>query len=159
MRHRAAALLAAVNGAPGSAATAGSDWVAAENGTGISAARFEVSDDVYPHRIMGRLPEMRVLAIRDDYGAEQRVDLRARPPGTDVLEDMAPRVLDADGDGQTDVVVVETDPTQGAQLAVYSVRRGRLAKIVTTPHIGTPIRWLAPVAVADLDGNGTTDLA
>lgn len=135
-----------------------SDWVTA-TGEGIAAARFEVPDDVYPHRIMGSLPEMRVLAVRDGMGREMWVDLRNRPPGTHVFEDIAPRVVDADGDGLNDVVVVEADPEHGAQLAIYGLRRGTLTKTAATPHIGTPFRWLAPVAVADLDGNGIIDLA
>jgi len=76
-----------------------------------------------------------------------------------VFEDVAPRVVDADGDGVPDIVVVEADLSAGAQLAVYGLRRGALAKVAATPHIGTRFRWLAPVAVADLDGDGVVDLA
>lgn len=155
MRLGAVLAAALICDAGGSAA---SDWVPAD-GPGIVAARFEAPDDVYPHRIMGRLPEMRVLAVRDAAGRELRVDLRDRPPGTHVFEDIAPRVVDADGDGRNDAVVVETDPDQGAQLAVYGLRQGTLTKTAATPPIGTPFRWLAPVAIADLDGDGRVDLA
>jgi hypothetical protein len=76
-----------------------------------------------------------------------------------VFEDIAPRVVDADGDGAADVVVVQSDPDLGAQLAVYSLRRGALVKAAATPHIGQRFRWLAPVGVADLNGDGVTDIA
>jgi hypothetical protein len=120
-------------------------------------ARYETPLDTYPHRIMGDIREKAVLVAVDGAGREYRVDLR--DTGTNVFEDIAPRLVDADGDGQSDVVVVETSIAEGAQLAVYGLRQGRLIKTAATPHIGEPFRWLAPVAIADLDGNGVTDIA
>ena len=133
---------------------------AADGGAGqIASARYEVPDDVYPHRIMGTIREKRVLAVTLSDGREVRFDLREGPEPTHVFEDIAPRVADADGDGARDVVVVETDPDLGAQLAVYALRRNGLVKAAATPHIGQRFRWLAPVGVADLDGDGVTDIA
>jgi hypothetical protein len=134
---------------------------AAADGTqsGIASARYEVPDDVYPHRIMGSIREKRVLAVTLTDGREVRVDLREGPEPDHVFEDIAPRVVDADGDGTADVVVVESDPGLGAQLAVYSLRRDTLVKSAATPHIGQRFRWLAPIAVADLNGDGVTDIA
>ncbi len=148
MRAAAAALLLAAGCA------------AADGGAGqIAAARYEAPDDVYPHRIMGSIREKRVLAVTLTDGQEVRVDLRQGPEPDHVFEDIAPRVADADGDGTPDVVVVETDPDLGAQLAVYALRRGALAKVAATPHIGQRFRWLAPVGTGDLDGDGVTDIA
>jgi hypothetical protein len=148
MRAAAAALLLAAGCA------------AADGGAGqIAAARYEVPDDVYPHRIMGSIREMRVLAVTLSDGREIRLDLRKGPEPDHVFEDIAPRVADADGDGAPDVVVVETDPALGAQLAVYALRQGALVKAAATPHIGQRFRWLAPVGVADLNGDGVTDIA
>ncbi len=158
-RRALAAALCAAAGLPACAeATDGEPWVTAP-GAGIAAARFEDRTDLYPHRIMGDIREAAVLAVRDGAGREARVDLRTAPGGPRVFEDIAPRVVDADGDGRNDVVVVEADLDLGAQLAVYSLRQGRLVKVAATPEIGTRFRWLAPVAVADLDGDGITDLA
>src|SRR6056297_3487407 len=140
---RAAALIAALGATLATAGAAGEAWVTAP-GAGISAARFEVPDDSYPHRIMGTIPERRVLAVRDAAGREMRLDLRDGPDPDHVFEDIAPRVVDADGDGQNDVVLVESSPRHGAQLAVYTLRRGDLVKSAATPHIGTRFRWLAP---------------
>jgi hypothetical protein len=148
MRAAAAALLLAA----GCAAADG-------DGGQIAAARYEVPDDVYPHRIMGSIREKRVLAVWLSDGREVRLDLREGPEPDHVFEDIAPRVVDADGDGTPDVVAVETDPDLGAQLAVYALRRGELVKAAATPHIGQRFRWLAPVGVADLNGDGVTDIA
>jgi hypothetical protein len=148
MRLAAAALLLAAGCAPADSA--------AER---IAAARYEVPDDVYPHRIMGSIREMRVLAVTLSDGRVLRVDLRDGPAPDHVFEDIAPRVADADGDGAPDVITVETDPDQGAQLAIYALRGGALVKAAATPHIGQRFRWLAPVGVADLNGDGRPDIA
>ncbi|WP_425091880.1 FG-GAP repeat domain-containing protein [Tropicimonas sp. S265A] len=125
----------------------------------VATARLAVDLDIYPHRIMGEIREKAVLIATDDAGREYRVDLRDAGPGHPVFEDIAPRVVDADGDGKRDIVVVESSQTEGGQLAIYGLRNNALTKIAATPHIGTRFRWLAPIAIADLDGNGAVDLA
>jgi hypothetical protein len=122
-------------------------------------AWFGTPTDIYPHRIMGEIPERLVLHARDSAGRRYDVDLRDTGPDHNVFEDIAPRLADADGDGQVDLIVVESSQSEGAQLAVYGLRQGRLRKVAATPHIGTRFRWLAPVAIADLDGDGRIDLA
>lgn len=154
----AAALIAALVATLATAGAADEAWVTAP-AAGIAAAQLKVPGDSYPHRIMGTIPERHVLAVRDATGREVRLDLRDGPDPDHVFEDIAPRVVDADGDGQNDVVLVESSPRQGAQLAVYTLRQGRLVKSAATPHIGTRFRWLAPAAIADLNGDGITDLA
>ncbi|MEM1129983.1 MAG: VCBS repeat-containing protein [Pseudomonadota bacterium] len=123
------------------------------------AAWLEDPTDIYPHDVLGDVPEHLVLAARDADGTEYRRDLRDVIGPPSVFEDIAPRLVDATGDGRADIVVVESALDAGAQLSVYTLRSGELVKVAATPHIGTPFRWLAPVAVADLDGNGVIDLA
>lgn len=76
-----------------------------------------------------------------------------------VFEDVAPRAVDLDGDGQAEIIVVESHRLKGAQLAVYGVRDERLVKLAATPHIGTRNRWLAPIGAGDLDGDGYVEIA
>lgn len=76
-------------------------------------------------------------------------------PRTSVFEDVHPRLTDLDGDGAPEVITVESDQRLGARLAVW----GSDGRIVATPYIGTRFRWLAPVGAADLDGDGSIELA
>ena len=57
-----------------------------------------------------------------------------------------------------EVVVVESSTAGGAALAVYELERGELVK-TATPEIGRRNRWLAPVGIADFDGDGATEIA
>lgn len=65
------------------------------------------------------------------------------------------RLADVTGDGLPEVVVVETDLSLGASLAVY----GPSGKIAATDFIGQTNRWFAPAGIADFDGDGRVDLA
>ena len=133
--------------------------VATAGGRGIVEAYFAEDADVYPHRVLGGIREKLALSARDHEGRFHSVRLYTSANRNNVFEDIAPRLADVTGDGRNEIVVVETDPQSGASLAVYGLRHGRLVKIAATPHIGTPFRWLAPAAIADLNGDGATDIA
>jgi hypothetical protein len=76
-----------------------------------------------------------------------------------VFEDIRPRLVDLDGDGAFEIIVIETHIAKGAQLAVYAVEDARLVKRTTTPFIGRTHRWLAPLGAGDLDGDGQVEIA
>jgi hypothetical protein len=60
-----------------------------------------------------------------------------------------------DFDGAPEVVVIESDASLGARLAIYDAE----GFVTATPFIGTRFRWLAPLGAADLDGDGRMELA
>jgi len=117
----------------------------------ITAARYTEPTTRYAHAVLGDDVEYGALELTLS-GTTTRTVIRL--PVERVFEDTEPRVVDVDGDGAPEVVVVEAHRDFGARLAVYTAT-GLLA---ATPYIGTPNRWLAPVAIADLDGDGTVEL-
>lgn len=116
----------------------------------IASADYTDPTDRYAHGILGDAIEWGTLAMTTDNGIR-----RFTLPDDRVFEDVAPRLADVDGDGAPEVIVVETLSSAGAQLAIYDAT----GKIAATPHIGQTNRWLAPVGVADLDGDGTIEIA
>lgn len=78
-----------------------------------------------------------------------------------VFEDIAPRLMDVTGDGQPEIITVQSHQRLGAQLAIYRVPEaaGALELLATTPFIGRSNRWLAPVGAADMDGDGHVEIA
>ncbi|KIN71736.1 FG-GAP repeat domain-containing protein [Sulfitobacter guttiformis] len=124
---------------------------AGDDGT-IVSARYTEPTTRYAHGILGDAIEHGALELELAGAASRRV---LRLPMTRVFEDTEPRVVDVDGDGRAEVVVVEAHQDQGARLAIYNAS----GLVAATPYIGTRNRWLAPVAVADMDGDGAVEIA
>lgn len=124
----------------------------------ITRAWYDKDTDIYGHRIMGDISEHLRLNAELSDGTVLHLDLGADGAPSHVFEDMEPRLADMNGDGVTDLVVIETDVTAGAALAIYTQKNGKLAKLAETPHIGTPNRWLAPIGVGDFNDDGKMDV-
>lgn len=118
----------------------------------IVSARYVEPTTRYAHGILGDAIEHGALELTLE-GASVRTIIRL--PEERVFEDTEPRVVDVDGDGRAEVVVVESHQNQGARLAIYNAS----GLVAATPYIGTRNRWLSPVAVADMDGDGAVELA
>ncbi|SFR52910.1 FG-GAP repeat domain-containing protein [Litoreibacter janthinus] len=120
----------------------------------IVEARYTDPTTRYAHGILGDAIEWGTLElVVEDWAHKTKVLIDL--PEDRVFEDVAPRLADVDGDGTPEVVVVETQVDTGAQLAIYD----ETGKITATPHIGRSNRWLSPVGIADLDGDGFVELA
>lgn len=123
---------------------------AAQAAEGVVSAAYGDETTRYAHGVLGDAIEYGSLTIVTDRGRRLRIVL----PEHSVFEDLAPRVVDLDGDGAAEVVVVESHRDLGGQLAVY----GPEGKIAATPHIGRTNRWLAPIGAADFDGDGAVEI-
>ncbi|MGV6839214.1 MAG: hypothetical protein ACWA40_03370 [Planktomarina sp.] len=126
---------------------------------------FEAPTARYGHGVLGDAIEWGALTVLMQ-GSAQHGPYMMRTytlPQTRVFEDIAPRVIDLDGDGILEIIVVESHVDTGAQLAIYRYDAGQddLVKVTATPHIGRTNRWLAPIGIgaAELTGGGNLELA
>ncbi len=114
----------------------------------------------YAHGVLGDDVEAGGLAIYNTAGRRVTFEL----PEREVFEDRMARLVDLDGNDQTDeIVVVRTHVRKGASLAVFAHRGEgegeRLEMLAGTPFIGRANRWLNPAAAGDFDGDGRREIA
>jgi len=154
MRRAANLLLAVLTATVLAAGTAG-----ATPPDVIVAAEYVAPTDRYDHGVLGDKIEWGALKLTVDrcHGCDNtaRRNVTIKLPETRVFEDVAPRIVELDGDNAPEVLVVESDVAKGARLAVYDLS----GLVAATPFIGRPYRWLAPVGAADFDGDGTVEIA
>ena len=128
-------------------ALAGAGWA-----QDVQRAWYDGPTTRYPHGVLGDAIEHGDLVMQTADGRQLRVTLQ----DTRVFEDTEPRLFDVDGDGDREVIVVESDANLGARLAIY----GANGLVAANDFIGQTNRWLAPAGVgaADIDGDGRVEL-
>ncbi len=94
------------------------------------------------------------IAARDRAGRVHRLEL----PLDRGVEDVEPRLADLDGDGRDEIVVSMTREGEGASLAVVTLRQDGLAILAESEPAPGGV-WRDPVAIADLDGDGSWEIA
>lgn len=109
----------------------------------------------YAHGVLGDAIEGGSLIAIDDAGRRLELVL----PERFVFEDMTPRLADLDGDGRNEIVTIRTSLSEGAAVAVYALRRGRLVEHAAIAPIGIPNRWLSIAGIADFTGDGRREIA
>ena len=130
--------------------------VASAEGLGIVRAVLSCATDRYAHGVLGDAIEAGCLVVEDDLGAVHQHLL----PDHQVFEDLTPRLADIDGDSRLDVVLVRSEANLGAALSIYTLKPGsKLQELASTPPIGLSNRWLAPVGIADFNGDNRLDVA
>lgn len=109
----------------------------------------------YGHGVLGDRIEGGTLYARLTNGRTigHRLDSRS------VFEDLTVRLADLTGNGQDELIVVQSNLEKGSALAVFGLRAGRLQAIARTPWIGTRNRWLNPAGIADYNGDGVPEIA
>lgn len=128
-------------------------WSSYASADGVATARYEEPTTRYAHGVLGDAIEHGALVMETETGRSVRVRL----PERRVFEDTEPRVVDVNGDGDAEVIVVESDMALGARIAIYDAD----GLVAANEYIGRTNRWLAPVGIgaADLDGDGAIELA
>lgn len=121
-----------------------------EGASHVIGAEYIEPTTRYDHGVLGDAIEWGALRLTLDKGALGGRHIRIRLPEHRVFEDVAPRLVDLDGDMKAEVIVVESDVSLGARLAIYD----QDGVVAATPFIGQSNRWLAPIGAADLDQDG-----
>jgi hypothetical protein len=104
----------------------------------ITAAWYAQPTGRYRHGVLGDAIEGGALSAKLKDG--RTVTLRL--PETEVFEDIAPRVIDLDLDGRSEIVTIVSTLTGGAAIAVFGMAGDGLVKKASTPHLGKPNRWM-----------------
>ncbi|MBP5856301.1 VCBS repeat-containing protein [Marivibrio halodurans] len=122
-----------------------------------SAAWYEGPVRRYDHAILGDAIEAEILQVAF---ADRRI-LAHRLGQEHVFEDLEPRIVDADGDGDLEVLAIRTDLGRGAALALYDAEADDrdMQEIAATQPVGDRDRWLNPAGIADFDGDGRPEIA
>lgn len=121
----------------------------------ITVAQYAKPVDRYGHFALGRPHEYADLNATTDSGRQ----LSLRLPDKEVFEDLAPRLVRLTPDGPTELLSIVSRRGEGARLVLIRQRSETLEISAESPAIGTPMRWLNPVGVADLDGDGSSEIA
>ncbi len=95
------------------------------------------------------------MVAKTDAGRETALELSL----AEVFEDLAPRLVRLTADAQTELLVIVSARGSGSRLALVGLRGARLEIVAQSAPIGIPNRWLNPVGVADLDGDGVAEIA
>lgn len=127
----------------------------------ITAASYLQPTQRYRHGVLGDDIEYGALEVitGNDSCDQGRRSAIATLPEAMVFEDISPRLADIDGDRKPEVITVEASATEGARLTIWGLGPEGLIRYASTPYIGRPFRWLAPLGSADLDGDGAIEIA
>jgi hypothetical protein len=122
---------------------------------GIVDARYEAPVVRYGHFAAGRPHEYSRVVATTDTGRKLALDL----PESEVFEDLAPRLISLAQGEPTEILAIVSSRDGGSRLVLIGLAGARLDISAQSAAIGTPMRWLNPVGVADLDGDGRAEIA
>lgn len=121
----------------------------------ITGAEFAAPVERYGHFALGRPHEYARVTATTDAGRRLMFEL----PENEVFEDLAPRIVRLAANEPEEILAVVSNKVSGSRLLLLRLHAGRLEISAQSQPIGTPMRWLNPVAVADLDGDGRAEIA
>ncbi len=108
----------------------------------------------YAHGVLGDAIEAGGFTVEH---AGQRLTYQLGPDA--VFEDRRVRLVDLDGDGVPEAIVVKAYIARGAALVVYRIGPTRIEPLAESAAIGTPNRWLNPVGIAAFAAVGEMTIA
>lgn len=131
-------------------------FVAADAGAErITGAHYAAPVERYGHFALGRPHEYAHLKVTTDAGRSLTLQL----PEDEVFEDIEPRLVRLAADEPEEILAIVSRRDSGARLVMVRLAGDRLETSAQSRAIGTPMRWLNPVGVADLDGDGRAEIS
>lgn len=121
----------------------------------ITSAQYAAPVNRYGHFALGQPHEYARLTVTTDNGRRLELEL----PEDEVFEDLKPRLVKLAPGEPTEVLAIVSRRGEGSRLVMVGSRGDLLAISAESPAIGTPNRWLNPVGVVDLDGDGQAEVA
>lgn len=100
----------------------------------------------YGHFALGRPHEYARLTATTEAGHVLVFEL----PPNEVFEDLAPRLVTLAPGEPPEILAIVSSLASGSRLMLIGLRGARLGISAQSRAIGTPMRWLNPVAVAEL---------
>jgi hypothetical protein len=121
----------------------------------IVAAAFAEPVQRYGHFALGRPHEYARLTASTDNGRRLALAL----PADEVFEDLTPRIVKLAADEPPSILAIVSQRERGTRLVLLHLNGARLEIAAQSAPTGQPRRWLNPVGVADLDGDGRAEIA
>jgi hypothetical protein len=118
-------------------------------------ARYTTPVNRYGHFALGRPHEYARLTVATSSGREIHFDL----PENEVFEDLAPRRVKLAENEPEEILTIVSQRDSGARLVLFNLNSDGITLSAQSPAIGRPMRWLNPVGVVDLDGDGRAEIA
>jgi FG-GAP-like repeat len=129
----------------------------------------------YPHKALGAVTHAGSLHVLVSFAGKLQ-EVIYELPITRVFEDRIPRLIDLDGDGRDEIILIESDALRGSATVVYGLSASpapknklestqkvtalpRLIELARSDSTGSTFRWLNPIGAADFDGDGKLDIA
>lgn len=130
-------------------------WASSAHAESIARAQYDAPTRRYGHFALGQPHEYARLVVTTDTGRRLVLDL----PEDEVFEDLAPRQVKLATHEPTELLTIVSHRQTGARLQLIRLSGDRLVPAAASEPVGTPMRWLNPVGVVDLDGDGLAEVA
>ncbi|TLF46055.1 VCBS repeat-containing protein [Halomonas urmiana] len=121
----------------------------------IVTARYAEPVEQYGHFALGRPHEYARLVATTDTGRDAVLEL----PSDEVFEDLVPRIVQLTEQSPPVLLVIISARDSGSRLALVGLGHRQLEMLAQSAPIGRANRWLNPVGVADLSGDGEAEIA
>ena len=121
----------------------------------ITSAQYAAPVNRYGHFALGQPHEYARLTVTTDSGRRLELEL----PGDEVFEDLKPRLVKLASGESPEVLAIVSRRGEGSRLVMFGLSGDLLAISAESPAIGTSNRWLNPVGVGDLNGDGRSKVA